>query len=170
MNPPILETERLILRGYKRSDFDSYHAQMRDPLVMHHLGGPIESRAIAWEKFLRGPGFWSLLGFGLWCMECKADGAHVGQIGFGDFQRDMDPPLPDLPEMAWLLGSAYFGQGYASEALDAVLKWGDYALAQTFQCIISPENTASLKLAARHGFCEVRLTPYKGEPIVVLER
>lgn len=170
MIAPRLETERLILRGFTQGDFAAYWATMRDPQTMHYLGGPIESRATAWEKFLRAPGFWALLGYGLWAVERKADGAVIGQIGYGDFKRDMSPPLPDLPEMAWLLDSKAHGQGYASEALAAVLAWGDVHLSRDVQCIISPDNDASLRLAANHGFTEIRRSPYKDATVIVLGR
>ena len=62
------------------------------------------------------------------------------------------------------------GQGYGSEALAAVLQWGDAEIGRRFQCIISPENVASMRLAARFGFIEVRRPDEQGEPIAVLER
>ena len=97
---PLLETERLRLRGFHNSDFERVYAWMRDPVVSRYLGGVIESRAVAWEKFLRGPAFWVLFGYGLWAVERKSDGAMIGQIGFGEFAREIVPPLPDIPEMA----------------------------------------------------------------------
>jgi RimJ/RimL family protein N-acetyltransferase len=100
----------------------------------------------------------------------KQDGAVIGQIGFGEFAREITPPLPDIPEMAWIFAGEAMGQGYGSEALAAVLAWGDAHLGGCFQCIISPENEASMRLAARFGFAEVRRPDYKGEPIAVLER
>jgi RimJ/RimL family protein N-acetyltransferase len=167
---PTLETERLWLRGFHSSDFDSVYAWMRDPIVSRYLGGAIESRAVAWEKFLRGPAFWVLFGYGLWAAVRKSDGAMIGQIGFGEFAREITPPLPDIPEMAWIFASDSMGQGYGSEALAAVLAWGDAHLGGRFQCIISPENEASMRLANKFGFVEVRRPDYKCEPIAILER
>ncbi len=173
---PRLETERLILRGFERRDFDMFYAIGADPDTTRYMGGAVESRAAAWEKFLRGPGFWAVLGYGLWTVERKLDGAVIGQIGFGDFMRDIYPPLADVPEMAWVLGGAArkkdgAGVGYGGEALAAVLLWGDAHLgAVKYQCIISPENIPSMRLAKKHGFHEVRTCAYKGSDTVVLER
>jgi RimJ/RimL family protein N-acetyltransferase len=92
--------------------------------------------------------------------------------------REMDPPLADVPEMAWVLGGVggggsetSLGQGYGSEALAAVLTWGDAHLGMPkYQCIIAPENTPSLRLAARFGFAEIRRATLKDETVVVFER
>ncbi len=172
---PTLRTERLILRGYQRDDFEEIYTIGADVEITRYMGGAIVSRSTAWEKFLRGPAMWSMLGYGMWIVERASDGAVLGQIGFADFMREMDPPLADVPEMAWVLGGggagASLGQGYGSEALAAVLAWGDAHLgAKKFQCIIAPENTPSLRLAAKFGFKEIRRAALKDEPVVVFER
>ncbi len=172
---PTLHTDRLILRGYQREDFEAIYTIGADADITRLMGGPIVSRSAAWEKFLRGPAMWPMLGYGMWIVERASDGAVLGQIGYADFMREMDPPLADVPEMAWVLGGggagASLGQGYGSEALAAVLAWGDAHLdAAKFQCIIAPENTPSLRLAARFGFMEIRRAALKDEQVVVFER
>lgn len=172
---PTLHTDRLILRGYQRKDFDAIYTIGADAEITKFMGGPILSRSTAWEKFLRGPAMWLMLGYGMWIVERASDGAVLGQIGFADFMREMDPPLTDVPEMAWVLGGGgaetSLGRGYGSEALAEVLAWGDAHLgAKKYQCIIAPENTPSLRLAARFGFVEVRRAELKDEQVVVFER
>ena len=178
---PTLHTERLILRGYQRDDFEAIYRIGADAEVTRFIGGPIVSRNKAWEKFLRGPAMWPMIGYGMWIVQRRSDGVVLGQIGYADFMREMDPPLADVPEMAWVLGGggkdgggqygAGLGQGYGSEALAAVLVWGDANLsAPNFQCIIAPDNLPSLKLAARFGFTELRRSAYLDGEIIVLER
>jgi RimJ/RimL family protein N-acetyltransferase len=176
---PTLTTARLILRGYRRADFDAIYAIGADAEITRLMGGPIVSRSAAWEKFLRGPAMWPMLGYGMWIVERASDGAVLGQIGYADFMREMDPPLADVPEMAWVLGGGgpdgdgtiTLGQGYGSEALAAVLAWGDAHLgAPKYQCIIAPANTPSLRLAARFGFVEIRRAALNDEAVVVFER
>jgi RimJ/RimL family protein N-acetyltransferase len=172
---PILQTERLILRGYQREDFEAIYTIGADAEITRLMGGPILSRSTAWEKFLRGPAMWLMLGYGMWIVERASDGAVLGQVGFADFMREMDPPLADAPEMAWVLGGGgaetSLGHGYGSEALAAVLSWGDAHLgAPKYQCIIAPTNTPSLRLAARFGFLEIRRAALKDEEVVVFER
>jgi RimJ/RimL family protein N-acetyltransferase len=63
------------------------------------------------------------------------------------------------------------GQGFAGEAVTAVLAWADGVLrAPRTVCIIDPDNAASLRVAARAGFREVTRTTYKGGPTVLFER
>ena len=173
---PTLETERLILRAFRREDFDAIFEMNSDAERTKFMGGPTNIRSTAWEKFLRGPAMWQLLGYGMWIVERRADGAVLGQVGYADFMRDIDPPLPDVPEMAWVLGRIAAGPdgrgvGYGSEALTAALAWGDANLvADCFQCIILPDNEPSLRLAHRHDFKEKRRAIHKEEPTVILER
>jgi RimJ/RimL family protein N-acetyltransferase len=171
-----LHTERLILRGYSRDDFEAIYRIGADPVITRLMGGPILSRSAAWEKFLRGPAMWPIIGYGMWIVQRRSDGAILGQIGFADFMREMDPPLAEVPEMAWVLGGdgpdgSSLEQGYGSEALAAALAWGDAHLGMDkFQCIIAPENTPSLRLAAKFGFAEIRRAALKDEEVVVFER
>ncbi len=173
---PVLCAERLILRGFQRDDFEAIYRIGADAQITRFMGGPVLSRTTAWEKFLRGPAMWSIIGYGMWIVERRSDGSVLGQIGFADFMREMDPPLANTPEMAWILGGGGpngvdLGQSYGSEALKAVLAWGDAHLGETkYQCIIDPDNMPSLRLAARFGFKEIRRTAYKDSEVIVFER
>lgn len=80
---PTLLSERLRLRVAVAEDFDSVLAMSCDDRVYRYIGGKPGGRTQAWEKFLRGPGMWSLLGYGLWIVEERYGGAFVGQLGFG---------------------------------------------------------------------------------------
>jgi len=168
---PVIETDRLILREFRREDFDSFAAMLGNGAVTEYLGGTIEDRAQSWEKFLRGPGFWALLGYGLWTVEEKETGRIAGNVGFGAFERAIDPPLPDVPEAAWVLDAWAHGKGYGGEAVGAALDWADDQLDFDSQvCIISPGNAPSIGLAQKFGFQQVREAPFKGDPILIFER
>lgn len=168
---PRLETDRLILREFRVVDFDTFVAMIADPVVTRHIGGPIADRAAAWDKFARAPGFWALLGYGIWMVEDRASGRIAGNVGFGRFERDIDPPLPDIPEMAWVLDSWAHGRGIGGEAVRAAMAWGDANLPDKgYVAIVAPDNSASLRLAGKCGFVETRRSPYRGEETVVLER
>lgn len=53
---PIVETERLILRGHKPDDFPAFAAIRADPLVARFTTGkPIKEEEV-WSKFLNLPG------------------------------------------------------------------------------------------------------------------
>jgi RimJ/RimL family protein N-acetyltransferase len=63
------------------------------------------------------------------------------------------------------------GRGYASEALAAMLDWGDrYLGAHREACIISPENAASIRVAERAGFRPWCDTTFHDAPIRMFTR
>lgn len=166
---PRIETERLILRAFRLSDFEPFLAMVSNPAVARHIGGPPLDRGVAWEKFTRGPGFWALLGYGMWIVEEKAGGRIAGNVGFGRFERGIG--LPDIPEAAWVLDEWAHGRGIANEAMTASIAWADANLPDTgYVCIIAPDNAPSLALARKLGFVETRRADYKDAETVVLER
>ena len=50
---------------------------------------------------------------------------YLGEMGFADFHRDIDPPLDGQPELGWILKTTAHGKGYATEALTAISSSGD---------------------------------------------
>jgi RimJ/RimL family protein N-acetyltransferase len=166
---PVIETDRLTLRPFALGDFERSMAITNDPRVHLHLGGPLEP-ATKWEKFLRSPAWWKLLGYGFWMAADRETGEVVGELGYGEFRRQIDPPLADMPEMGWIFAHEAHGRGLASEALEA---WGDGIMPGPYQCIIATGNAGSLRLAARHGFAEVRQAAWPGPgggEVAILER
>ena len=141
------------------------------PEVYRHISGKPSTPEESWSRLLRYHGHWSMLGYGFWAVEDMTSGHFIGEMGFADFHRSIDPPLGDTPEMGWALAPAFHRLGYGFEALSAVLAWGrDTLLAKRYACMISPANTASLALAARLGFEETLRTEYHGEPALILHR
>jgi RimJ/RimL family protein N-acetyltransferase len=170
MTVPILETERLVLRGHTPEDFPDYARMWSDPEVTRFIGGAPLSEEDAWAKFMRAFGHWALMGYGFWSIHEK-NGTRIGETGFLDVKREIVPSLAGTPEVGWAFDASAQGKGYASEAVRAVLQWGEARFGKVrFACIIAPENAPSLRLAARMGFRESTRTTYKGEPTVVLYR
>lgn len=170
-NVPVLETPRLRLRCQRIDDFESSAALWGDPAVTRFIGGKPSTREEAWMRLLRNAGHWALLGFGYWAVEERASGGYAGEIGFSDFHRDITPSLDGLPESGWVLAPIAHGKGFATEAVEAILKWGDVKFAgRQTTCIISPENSASIRVAEKCGYKEFVRTTYKGAPTVVFRR
>ncbi len=168
---PFLETARLTLRPFRATDVAAQAAMMGDGEVMRHLGGQPLAREDSWRKLLCGAGLWPLFGFGYWAVERRSDGAMIGQVGFADFKRDMIPAIDGLPEAGWLFAHAAFGQGYASEAVAAILAWADTCLdAPETVAIIDAGNTASVRVAEKSGFDRREDAIYRGEPILLFRR
>ncbi|MCI1187930.1 GNAT family N-acetyltransferase [Hymenobacter sp. DH14] len=168
---PVLETSRLRLRGFRAEDFDSWFAFSREPAYYRYFGNEPMPAEEVWKLLLRSAGHWVIMGFGFWAVEEKASGRFVGAVGFLRLKRAIEPPLGDAPEIGWVMDPAIHGQGYASEAVAAVLAWGEshFGPVRTV-CIIDPGNEPSLKLAAKFGYHEYARGIYHGAPIVLLER
>lgn len=147
MNVPTLETERLLLRMWRESDFEEYAAICADPDVMRYLG---EGRALtpgeSWRQMALIVGHWHLRGHGHWAVEERASGRLLGRIGF--FQPEGWPGF----ELGWTLGKPYWGQGYATEGARRAL---DYAFTDMGRdhviSLIHPDNRASIRVAERLG-------------------
>ena len=168
---PELETRRLRLRGFLRSDFDAYAAMWQEPAVVRFIGGVPLTREAAWSRFLRQMGAWHYLGFGFLAIENKATGTFMGEAGFHDLHRSITPSIEGTLETGWVLSSAAHGKGIAEEATRAALAWAEHVhTSKRVTCIIRPNHLASLHIAAKLGFTEFARTEYNGSPIVILER
>ena len=168
---PTLETERLILRAHRLDDFAHCSALWSDESVTRYISEAPLTPEDAWSRLLRYAGHWSLLGFGYWVAEEKSSGRFLGELGFADLKRTMEPPLLDTPEAGWVFASAAHGHGFASEAVQAIHVWGKSHF-QTSQaaCLIHPENAPSLRLANKAGYRETGRSVYRGRPAIVLHR
>jgi RimJ/RimL family protein N-acetyltransferase len=168
---PVLETERLILRGHRIDDFADCLALWTDPEVTRFIGGKPSSQEEVWGRLVRYVGHWALLGFGYWAVEDKASGRFVGELGFADFKRVIEPSLDGVPEVGWALAPHVHGRGYATEALRTVVRWGDrhFGPVRT-ACIIAPENKPSIRVAEKCGYRELCRTTYKDNPTIMFSR
>jgi RimJ/RimL family protein N-acetyltransferase len=168
---PLLETERLVLRGHTREDFPAFAEMWADPEVNRFIGGTPLSEEEAWGKFLRTFGQWEVTGFGFWSIVEKHGGKRIGEAGFVDGRRNIVPSLSGTPECGWSLARSAQGNGYATEAVRAALAWGDAHFGKIrMACIIAPDNTASLRVAAKTGFRVAHHTSYRNAPTVMLYR
>jgi RimJ/RimL family protein N-acetyltransferase len=166
-----LDTDRLTLRRHRLEDFEDCAAMWADPEVVRFLGGKPVAREDAWRKFMMAPGHWALMGFGYWVLRERATGRFVGEAGFGNFKREITPAFGGAPEAGWALASDLHRKGYATEAVTAILAWGDRKfLGARTVCLISPENLPSLRLAHALGFAEYARVTYQGAVAMLLER
>jgi RimJ/RimL family protein N-acetyltransferase len=168
---PVLETQRLRLRGHRIDDLDVCAALWADTEVVRYTTGKPQTREEVWFRILRYIGHWTLLGYGFWAVEEKAGGNFVGEVGFADFKRALDPALGDTPEIGWILASSAHGKGYGTEAVKAVVAWGDehFGAVRT-ACLIHPDNAASIRVADKCGYREYARTLYKDRDVILLER
>src|ERR1700761_2815801 len=168
---PLLETERLLLRGHSLKDSSAHVAMWTDERTLRHIGGEPRSEEELWTRFLRNQGQWQLMGSGMWALEDKASGAYAGAVGFIYGKRMMDIPYRDEPEMGWVIAPDFHGKGFAGEAVAKILAWGDTHLdAARSWCMINPANLVSRKVAARAGFREAGKAIYKDAEMLTFLR
>ncbi|OYX05003.1 MAG: GNAT family N-acetyltransferase [Caulobacter vibrioides] len=171
MPAPTLTTDRLTLAPPTLADFEDSLAMWMDPRVVKHVGGRPFTEEESWTRLMRARGLWEVLGFGYWAVRETATGRYVGEVGFADLRRELEPNLYGLPEMGWVLAAWSHGQGFGTEAVRAGLAWIDQALApEVVPCIINVENAPSIALARKVGFTLKTQATYKGSPILMMER
>jgi [ribosomal protein S5]-alanine N-acetyltransferase len=158
-----LTTERLVLRPLRESDLDALAAIYADPKVMRFLGGPRT------REDTRTGLDWIIAahreqGFGLWAATLRADGTLIGRCGI--LVQDVEGATEH--EIAYLLGSQWWGRGYATEAAAAIR---DHARAQLGRgrliSLIDPENAASKAVATRIGMHHERDLTFEGHPTML---
>lgn len=144
---PVLETERLILRGPQMADFEPMQAFMSSERSRFmRLGAKLDALA-TWRVLAHVAGMWPLRGYGSFVIEEKASGAPIGMTG------PWHPITWPERELGWAIWSqAAEGKGIALEAATAArdfafetLKWN------TAVSYIHPENARSIALAERLG-------------------
>jgi RimJ/RimL family protein N-acetyltransferase len=150
---PIIETERLILRGWREEDYQPFAAMMADPETARFIGG-VQSANDAWRTMATIIGHWQLRGYGFWVVERKSDKTFLGRIGL--WQPEGWPGM----EVGWGLARGHWGNGYATEAAKASLDYGfhNYKVAKLISTI-HPENIPSQRVAKRLG--EIKGAPFE---------
>lgn len=162
---PILETERLVLRVPRTSDFDAYAELFGDEEATRYIGGAT-LRGASWRRFLQMPGAWLLQGFGMFSIVDKASGEWLGQAG--PWQPDGWPGT----EVGWAIRRSAWGRGIACEAATAAIDWAfaNLGWSEVIHCI-DTDNMRSQALAQRLGSRILRRTklpaPYDDREIDV---
>ncbi|WP_306120624.1 MULTISPECIES: GNAT family N-acetyltransferase [unclassified Roseitalea] len=142
---PVIETERLILRGFAERDFAVIKSIYADPEAMRFLGG-VMNEYDAWRRMAAMAGSWQLRGFGIFCVEGKAEGECVGYCG------PMRPHGWPDNEIGYTFAPAHHGKGYATEAAAASLAFAYERLGwDTAISLIDPDNHASQGVARKLG-------------------
>lgn len=157
-----LETERLLLRWLRESDFEQYARMCRDPEVMRFLGGQLMTDIEVWRQMTSFVGHWHFRGYGIWAVEEKSSGRLVGRIGF------LNPIGWPGFELGWTLARESWGKGYATEGARKALQYAFTELDRDHVIsLIAPENVGSARVAQRLGEKVERTTELFGKEVLV---
>lgn len=144
---PILTTERLILRPFREEDAAALFALSQDPDVVRFVGDRrVPTLQESWRAVAGWLGHWTLRAYGQWAIEELSTGAFVGRAGI------INPAEWPGPEVGYLLGKAWWGRGFATEAARAAMNWGFSEIGfDELISLIDPANAASIAVATRLG-------------------
>lgn len=146
---PIVRTPRLTLRRLQNTDVDAVFALRSDPEIMKYVPRPLaKTREEALEhiatinaKIDTNEGI-------NWAITLKENNAMIGIIGHYRMQ-----PENSRSEIGYMLLPQFSGKGYASEAVNEVVRYGfDILELHSVEAIIDPENAASARVLEKNQF------------------
>ena len=159
----VIQTDRLILRPWKRSDLDDFFEYASVPGVgeaagwTHHKTKE-ESKMIL-DMFIREKKTFAI----------EYEGKVIGSVGIELYSEDQMPELSDKAgrEIGFVLSKDYWGRGLMPEAVRGVIKWlFDEVGLDFIVCGHSPENLRSKRVQEKCGFSPFKngtFTTYDGE-------
>jgi RimJ/RimL family protein N-acetyltransferase len=168
---PQLVTDRLELWRPRAQDIAGVAAIVAPEAVRRHLGNREPSMADEFSRVLRNAGSWALYGYGNFIVRERGRDAIVGICGVFHSWRGFGQGFDDTPEVGWIMAETVWGRGYAGEAAVAALGWFDREHGpRRIACMIEPDNTASLRLAAKLGFVAYGEQDFDGSTVLLLQR
>lgn len=145
-----IETERLVLRRYRDSDFEFLLKMTSDPEMMKYIGNGETRDKDGALHFL----YWIYQGYkenpetGLLLMERKSDGKPVGHAGLVPQKVDGI----DEWEVGYWIARDCWSQGYATEVAHTLRDYGFGKLRkERLISLIHPDNKASQRVAEKCG-------------------
>ncbi|NQW12438.1 MAG: GNAT family N-acetyltransferase [Alphaproteobacteria bacterium] len=157
---PTVETERMILRGFRDDDHAAYTAMRADPEVVRYLIGgealiPF-AEEIAASRIAAFNEGWRR-GYGVWAVEDRVTGQLIGQAGLARLERS------EHVEVLYAFAKPWWGRGRAREAARAALRFGfETAGLDRIVGFVVPENAASARVLEVAGLRSIGTIEYNG--------
>jgi RimJ/RimL family protein N-acetyltransferase len=145
----IVETERLVLRQFCLSDADAIHRVFGDPEVMR-FGDGVQTIHCVHDWLCHClENYQQKSGIGPWAVVERSSTETIGYCGLFYFPDVCGQPET---EIGYRLARAYWGRGYATEAVIAVRDYGFNTLGiSRLIAMIDPQNIASIRVAEKAG-------------------
>ena len=161
----ILETKRLLLRRFVLEDLDALFGLYSDPEVITYIPDAprtYEETKEELEWFMNGhPKFPEL---GLWATIYKETGQFIGRCGLLPWTIDGQQEV----EVAFALSKEYWGQGLATEAAGALVRYGfEHLYLSRLICLIDHDNSGSIRVATKIGMALEREARDKYGPFLI---
>jgi len=158
---PIISSERLLLRRWTYADRDDFARMVSDPETMRflHDGVPLSARQS--DEALDATIAHYAAGFGDWAILSRADGAIMGESGLTRLRETGEV------ELGYMLRSAYWGHGFASEAASAVIQYAfDGLELDRLVSLVEPANIASIRVQEKLGMNALGSTLHRGRTML----
>ncbi|MBE9207347.1 GNAT family N-acetyltransferase [Nostoc sp. LEGE 06077] len=172
----LFETERLLIRSWiPESDAEQAFAIYGDPEVTYFLGinALIKSIELQRQYLIENVEEYQRLnnGTGSWAIVEKETREIVGTILLEQLPDNHRLPTQDY-EVGWHLRRASWGQGYATEAAQAMLKYGFNILQlPVIYAVVKPEHHASIRVTQRLGMKPMgRTNKYYGIELFLFQK
>ena len=161
---PIAQTERLRLRRMQRCDVDAMRDVYSDPEAMRYVG---DGSAISEEDVLRWVDItlanYANKGYGMFVVELRETGQVIGFCGL------VHPGGQELPELKYAYLRDHWGNGYATEAGEALRGYGERELGMAgIISTVDAEHTVSQQVLKKCNFTYRKTLLEEGEPPVAL--
>jgi len=154
----VLETARLLLRGFVPEDAEALARVLSDPETMRHYPAPLD-RVQVEEWIARNRQRYSEDGVGLWAMVLKTTNEVIGDCGI--IRQQVEGEY--LYEVGYHLRRDLWRQGLATEAAIACRDWGFANLGvERIISLIRPENLPSRRVAERNGMAIWKEVNWRG--------
>ena len=154
----ILETERLLLRGFVPGDANALAAVLGDAVAMEFYPAALDRSAVKqWiaknvERYRRH-------GHGLWAMLLKEPRELIGDCGCTLQEVQGKNEI----EVGYHVRRDLWGRGYATEAARACTDYAFQKLgARRVISMIRPENVRSIRVAEKNGMHREKIVFWRG--------
>ena len=144
-----IETERLVLRPHRMDDLDDLAVFHGDPEVVRYVPWPVRDRAATEETLRVKLTQTGLVAHGQWlvlAVEVRETGTVIGEVLLKWASGRQG-------EVGFAFARSHQGQGYATEAVRAMLRLGFDGLGfHRISAVVIDGNDASVRLLGRLGF------------------
>ena len=116
----ILTTERLVLRSFDPTFYDSFVAMNKEEEVMKYFPAPLsKEESLQFIDIISN--HYKDVGFSLYAVLLASNNTFLGFTGF--MTPSFDAFFTPCIEISWRFKKEYWGNGYATEAATACLKY-----------------------------------------------
>jgi [ribosomal protein S5]-alanine N-acetyltransferase len=159
-----IETPRLILREFVRSDLQALASIFVDPLAMKFSTMGVYSTAQTEKAIDRFINSYKQFGFGFWAITLKERDLLIGYCGLAIDRIDNR----DEPEIGYRLDSKFWGKGFATEAASASIHYGFDSIELPYILgAAQRQNVASIRVLEKLGMKFDRETIFREVPMDV---